>query len=69
MVLSSADSLVLVLTESVGKKTGWVLQARYIIRLQRCPHLHILVKKTTLPEDLKKKKLFVLINFQLVIIK
>lgn len=32
----SADSLVLVLTDSAGEKTaGWVLQARYIIRLQR----------------------------------
>lgn len=44
VVLSSADSLVLVLTDSVGKKTaGWVLQARYIIRLQRCYHSCILL--------------------------
>lgn len=38
-VLSSADSSVLVLTDSVGETTtaGWVLlQARYTIRLQRC---------------------------------
>lgn len=37
VVLSCADSLVLVLTDSVSMKTAaWVLQARYIIRLQRC---------------------------------
>lgn len=31
----TVDSLVLVLTDSIAKKTaGWVLQARYIIRLQ-----------------------------------
>lgn len=44
VVLSSADSLVLVLTDSVGEKSaGWVLQARYIIRLQRCLNLRILL--------------------------
>lgn len=33
--LGTVDSLVLVLTDSVAKKTAdWVLQARYIIRLQ-----------------------------------
>lgn len=34
VVLLHADSLVLLLTESIGKKiAGWVLQARYVIML------------------------------------